>query len=279
MIMVMSETANSTSWLDRQRYRLALWLLGRTPDDPQPMHWTDEAVSSFWTGNARTPLEALAFGRTASRPLLLAVKHMLRPTDRCLDFGAGSGYLVEALLAAGYKAAACEPSDGRRAALETKLAGRPGFLGVVQPSQARDFDVVFVAEVVEHILADRFDATMRGLVASLRPGGLMVVTTPNNENLELGQSNCPVCGTLFHRWQHVRSFTPVSLAETLRTFGVEPIVTHVVEFNPAFFASLETLEQDASDENLMDYLRALRKNEPIRIGSENSILYLGRRTR
>lgn len=276
----MNKSKNGVAgWLDEQRYRLALWLLGSTPENPKPMRWTEGAVSRFWTGNARTPLETLAFGRTASRPLLLATKHLLRKSDRCLDYGAGSGYLVETLLAAGYTVAACEPSDGRREALEGKLRGQAGFLGVVQPGKARDFDAVFVAEVIEHILPDRFDDTMRSVVAALKPGGLLVVTTPNNENLELGQSNCPICGTLFHRWQHVRSFTAESLTETLRSFGAEPIATHLVEFNPAFFASLETLDQGTPDETVMDYLRALLRNEPIRIGAENSILYFGRRAR
>ncbi len=267
----------AASWLQELRYRAALWLLGRDPEWPKPINWTPRAVSRFWTGCARTPLETLAFGRIASRPLLLAIRHLLRPDDRCLDFGAGSGYLVEALLDMGYRAAAYEPSEGRRESLKARLSGRPAFLGTVAPGEARGFDVVFVAEVVEHVLDVQFDETMQTIVGSVRPGGLVIVTTPNNENLELGQCNCPTCGTLFHRWQHVRSFTSESLAETFRAYGAEPIVSHLVEFNPAFFAALESLDAGAPEDSVMDFLRAMRRNEPVRIGSENSILFVGRR--
>jgi 2-polyprenyl-3-methyl-5-hydroxy-6-metoxy-1,4-benzoquinol methylase len=264
-------------WLERQRHRLGLWLLGRDPKEPRAIEWTEESVSDFWTANVKTPLEVLSFGRSASGPLIKAVRHLLAPSDRCLDFGAGSGYFVQALLDAGYRAAAYEPSDGRRAVLEASLQGRDGFLGVVRPGEPREFDVVFAAEVVEHILPDRLDETLRGLVDYVRPGGLLVVTTPHSENLELGQCNCPTCGTLFHRWQHIRSLTIDSLGAMLRPYGIDAVVTHLVEFNPAFFAALDALDQGEPEDNVMDYLRALRRNEPIRIGSENSILYIGRR--
>ena len=39
--------------------------------------------------------------------------------------------------------------------------------------------------------------------------------------MELQSAYCPSCSTLFHRWQHVRSFTPESLADLLAGAGFE----------------------------------------------------------
>lgn len=257
--------------------RLGLWLLDTRAGEPKPIEWSPEAVNDFWTAYSKTRLTELAFSRSAAKPLLLAIRHHLKPTDRCLDFGAGSGHLVGVLLDAGLSAAAYEPAEGRRGTIAARFAGRKGFLGVVGRDHNEQFDVVFAAEVVEHVLDSEFEATIAAMARSLRPGGVLVVTTPNNEDLALTGCICPKCATLFHRWQHVRTFTPASLESTLRAHGLEPIVTHVVEFNPAHFAALEELDAGAAPETVVDFLRALRRDEPIRIGAENSILCLARR--
>lgn len=272
-------------WLGRRRRKLGLWLLGADPGVstepgvPKPMQWTPDAVNNFWTAVSRTRLTELSFARTAARPLLLAVKHHLRPGIRCLDFGAGSGELVDVLLQAGFSTAAFEPSEGGRQAIRARFAGRYGFLGVVDEDGNEQYDAVFAAEVVEHILDSQFEATLAMMARKVVAGGLLVVTTPNDEDLDLGSCICPNCSTLFHRWQHVRRFTPASLEAALRPHGFEPIVTHLVEFNPAHFVALEALDAGAPLESLVDYLRALRRDEPVRMGAENSILCLARRAR
>lgn len=270
---------NLQAWLDRRRRQLGLWLLGAEPGVPKPMQWTPDAVNDFWTAFSRTRLTELSFARTAARPLLLAVRHHLRPGMRCLDFGAGSGHLVDVLLQAGFRAAAFEPSEGRREATRARFEGRPGFLGVVGEDGDEQYDALFAAEVVEHILESQFERTLAMMARKVVAGGLLVVTTPNDEDLDLSGCICPNCSTLFHRWQHVRGFTPASLEAALRPYGFEPIVTHLVEFNPAHFAALEVLDVGAPPESVVDYLRALRRDEPVRMGAENSILCLARRVR
>lgn len=264
------------TWLDRKRRRLGLWLLGAEPGVPKPMQWTPETVGDFWTAFSRTRLTELSFARRAAKPLLLAIGHHLQPGARCLDFGAGSGHLIDALLDAGLQAAAFEPAAGRRETIRAQFVGRPGFLGVVGLEQDGDYDVVFATEVVEHILEQQFDATLAAIARFLAPSGLLVLTTPHNEDLDLSSCICPNCGTLFHRWQHVRSFTPASLEAVLRRHGVEPVVTHILDFNAANYADLARLDAGDPPETIPQHLRALRADEPIRIGAETSILFLGR---
>lgn len=267
----------------RERWRrfkraVALWLLDAEPGVPKPMQWTPETVGDFWTAFSRTRLTELSFARGAAKPLLLAIRHHLRPGARCLDFGAGSGHLIAALLEEGLQAAAFEPSVGRRAVIHARFAGQSGFLGVVGTDHDQQYDIVFAAEVVEHILDSEFDATLAMMARFLAPGALLVVTTPHNEDLDLSGCICPNCSTLFHRWQHVRSFTPASLEAVLQQHGIEPIVTHILDFNAAHYTDLSRFDGTDPPETIPQYLRALRADQPIRIGAETSILTLGRRS-
>jgi 2-polyprenyl-3-methyl-5-hydroxy-6-metoxy-1,4-benzoquinol methylase len=239
--------------------------------------WTPALVERFWTGFSHTRLEELSFSRAAARPLLLAVGHHVTPDRRCLDFGAGSGDLLAYLLQQGYSAAAWEPSIGRQAAMRARFAETPGFLGVHGPDSTDRFDVVFAVEVFEHILDEQLDASLRHLARLLKPGGVLVVTTPHNEDLELGMCYCPVSNTLFHRWQHVRSFTAGTLSILLRRYGIHPIAVHLVEFNPALFEPLAGARSQQAEAALPDYLQGIRRDVPVRMAAENSILYIGRR--
>jgi hypothetical protein len=135
-----------------------------------------------------------------------------------------------------------------------------------------------MAEVIEHILDEQLDATLRRLADLTRPGGILVVTTPNNEDLELGMVYCPVSNTLFHRWQHVRSFTDISLAALLAQYGFEALVTHHVEFNDALYVPSDSLWGKATDDAVLpSHIQELRANRSVRIGGETNLLYVGRR--
>jgi hypothetical protein len=104
------------------------------------------------------------------------------------------------------------------------------------------------------------------------------VTTPNNEDLELGMAYCPVSNTLFHRWQHVRSFTGESLSCLLSRHGISPIVVHRVEFRAALFEPFDPRwgGQEFITES-PSHLVALRADIPIRMGSEANLLFIGRK--
>jgi hypothetical protein len=66
----------------------------------------------------------------------------------------------------------------------------------------------------------------------LKPGtGYLFVTTPNNENLEASTVFCPECGAVFHRYQHLRSFTIESLEELMRSHGFATTLCNITLFN------------------------------------------------
>jgi hypothetical protein len=59
----------------------------------------------------------------------------------------------------------------------------------------------------------------------------LVITTPNEENLRAAEIYCPCCDHVFHRYQHVRAFSPSSLAATVRANGLVPIRTYATDFS------------------------------------------------
>jgi hypothetical protein len=68
---------------------------------------------------------------------------------------------------------------------------------------------------------------------TLKQGGFIVITTPNNENMEENKTMCPECGCVFHRWQHQRTFSAKSLELVLRNYGfVTKIVKEIAWASP-----------------------------------------------
>lgn len=248
----------------------------KPPISAEPIKWTPELVSRFWEVIWNTKLAQFSFSLQAGRSLIFAIKHLLSINSRILDFGAGDGHLVQLMCEQGYKVAAFEPEEQRALKLKAKLQLLPTFLGVENAEPKHQYDCVILAEVIEHILDEHLDDALNRLAAFVKPGGTVVITTPNNEDLELSQCYCPISNTLFHRWQHVRSFTEDTLASLLAKHGIEKVVSHCVEFGMHLYPSAETMD-DNMLHNLPPWMSTIRENIPTRIGGESNILYIGRR--
>jgi SAM-dependent methyltransferase len=102
------------------------------------------------------------------------------PGGRALDLGAGEGALGQWLHAAGFEVTCCDlmPELFRAPDLTCLQvdAGKP------LPFAEGEFDYVACLEVIEHV-EDQF-SLVRECARVLRPGGRLVLTTPNLLNLE-----------------------------------------------------------------------------------------------
>ncbi len=212
----------------------------------KPLQWTPELVTRFWEVIWNTKLAQFSFSLQAGPSLIFAIKHMLSDSSRILDFGAGDGHLVQLMCQQGYRVAAFEASEHRTAKLKERLELLPTFLGVENSVSKNQFDCVIMAEVIEHILDEHLNEVLDRLAAFVKPGGWVVITTPNNEDLELSQCYCPVSNTLFHRWQHVRSFTEDTLAALLAKHAIEKVVSHCIDFSRQLFATAESIDDNNS---------------------------------
>jgi glycosyltransferase involved in cell wall biosynthesis/2-polyprenyl-3-methyl-5-hydroxy-6-metoxy-1,4-benzoquinol methylase len=219
-------------WLERRR-RVAASV--ETPD-AKLWSWTAERVSSFWSNISGTPLDKLSFGLNSGEALLRSVERWLVPDGRHLDVGAGEGHMAAMLAEAGYPVAVLEPAIGRTRTLTNRLKGQPGFLGLVESLDRlseRSFDVVFACEVVEHVLEDELADFFTLLASALKPGGRLILTTPNREDLNRSLVYSPTANVLFHRWQHVRSFDRVSFERLLAEHGFAVEVVHAIDLAAA----------------------------------------------
>lgn len=193
--------------------------------------WTPELVERFWTGVATTRLSEISSSRNCADRLLELVAPHLNPVGRFLDYGAGDGDLVAAMVRKGYRTAAYEPNRSRSSKLPRAIIEHQNFLGVVSGNTQEPFDGVLMIEVIEHILDPQVNDVFQHVRSVLKRDGYLIVTTPFAEDLELNGAFCPSCQTHFHRWQHVRSFNPDTLNDFMSQQGFRCESQRVVDFS------------------------------------------------
>ena len=194
------------------------------------VEWTAEAIKKFWGfQTVQASLRQDYFSRTHAPAILNLVLSKVSLEGPVVDLGCGPGDLIEELLTRGIPCLGMDPSAESVAEVNQRLTGRPGFLGVRQgfldavPLADGETGAAFLIEVVEHLTDNYLGRALSELQRILRPGGIVVVTVPNSEDLEANKVACPECGCAFHRMQHVRSLSQESLSEILHSAGFVPV--------------------------------------------------------
>ena len=138
-----------------------------------------------------------------------AVMELLEPWpgDRILDVGCGNGRDLPYLVQTGCHCVAIDYSPGMvdqtRRRLD-RIGAHNVDVSVGDATSLRfpdnEFDKVFSSEVIEHI--PRWEEAVREMVRVLKPGGLLVLTTPNRRSW-YGFDRYVVLQTLLRRkWNH-----------------------------------------------------------------------------
>jgi len=185
--------------------------------------WTPGRVQRFWDYySSNSALEDTYFTKLVGRNLIEVVARRI-PIGSALDLGCGRGDLIGYLLEK-HEAGGSDQSPESAATVNRRFEGHSRFRGVSVGTQSlpdSSVDTVFIVEVVEHL----DDATLKVVLSEarrlLKPGGHVVLTTPNAENLEQSKVICPECGCVFHKMQHVRSWTPQSLTDYVSRLGFD----------------------------------------------------------
>jgi SAM-dependent methyltransferase len=150
------------------------------------------------------------------------LERQVRPGDRALDLGCGTGTFTAVLARAGAVAVGVEVAEAalRRARdahpqLDFRLAPIDGPL----PFDEHAFDLVWSSEVIEHVAdTERWLAEVRRV---LTPGGRLLITTPNHARLAL------LIGGLERYSEplgdHLHLYTCRSLRATLSQLGFERV--------------------------------------------------------
>ncbi len=160
------------------------------------------------------PVLAPYFARVASR--IARVK----PGGRVLEVGAASGFFLEQARLHGLDPAGIEPSVACQRIIREEL-GLPVLAGSLEEAEIEPgtFDAVALFQTIEH-----FDDPLAGLqkmAKALKPGGIIVITTPNQDGWFARLART--------RWfeykprEHLYYFTPRTLSRMLEAAGFESI--------------------------------------------------------
>lgn len=201
-----------------------------------PIVWDDEKVSRLWSYYTRTGVPY--FSDLYGSAILKATRLPLSESLDVLDFGSGPGFMWDHLqrLGSGWRYAGMDFSPASVEALSERAKGQRNFNGAMHiqrlplPAPDNAFDVVLVIEVVEHLDDEKLVSTLTEAARVLKTGGVLVVSTPNDEDLGKQTKLCPECGALFHEWQHVRKWTSQTLAAYIAPFGFKPRNIEALDF-------------------------------------------------
>lgn len=201
--------------------------------------WDDEKISRFWDFLSSNPLiEETYFSRQVGDALINEVERYIPLNGKILDFGCGKGFLIDKLLCRGFTCQGADFSDESVSLVSKKFHDRSGFDGVVQvrngkvPFSNESFDVVMMVETLEHLLPAVRESIMTELRRIIQPEGYIVITVPNNENLDARKVICPECGCVFHPVQHVSSWCEESLSRFLHDYGFDKVFCKGVQLRP-----------------------------------------------
>jgi 2-polyprenyl-3-methyl-5-hydroxy-6-metoxy-1,4-benzoquinol methylase len=195
--------------------------------------WNDEKVKLFWDYYSKFKNDYFTYQVGAK--IVDCFADYLNPGSEILDYGSGPGYFISYLLKKDLKVTAMDFSKSSLDMLNGMFKDKEGFRGAYEVNQLEQkqltFDVVFILEVVEHLDDYYLSLLFNNLNKLLKKDGIAIITTPNNENLEENLILCPECNTLFHRWQHLRSWNIDTLRNTLIKENFKILEIYTTNFN------------------------------------------------
>ncbi len=142
-----------------------------------PQHWRWRSAFCSWVF-VQLDSTAMAGLDTHARVL----ESLAGRSGVIADLGAGQGALSVALARMGFEVCACDADGALFAAAEApRVCFKVADLNGVFPYPDESFDVVCAVEIIEHLENPRH--FLRECRRTLKPGGVVVVTTPNILNV------------------------------------------------------------------------------------------------
>jgi SAM-dependent methyltransferase len=202
--------------------------------------WDDDKVSRLWDYYSITPPYAdIFFSKVFGKQLLNKTGLPLHESISVLDFGCGPGFVWDHLIASDIKwiYSGVDFSKDAVAILSKKAVGHKQFMGAHHVTRLplnlppNHFDAILLFEVIEHLNDNYFDETILEVSRLLKQGGMVIISTPNEENLADATKFCPDCGAIFHEWQHVRNWSVASLKSCMAKYGFRLVKAQKLDFS------------------------------------------------
>jgi 2-polyprenyl-3-methyl-5-hydroxy-6-metoxy-1,4-benzoquinol methylase len=196
--------------------------------------WSLQQVTDFWDNYRSIPhFRKRFFTLVMGEGILECAAKFISTKGVFLDYGCGTGELVDVLLRRGRTAIACDSSSEMVRAANERFDKKPGFLGAfTTPVGAlpQPPDVITLVEVIEHVPAFAAEEFLTGVAALLPAGGHIFISCPNAEDLAAAEVLCPECGCQFHQVQHLQSLTPEAVATVAAAAGFEKVFAGATRF-------------------------------------------------
>src|SRR5260221_12898677 len=201
----------------------------------ETIEWNDENVKNFWDFYSHYPefYFTYRFGKQIVNTLL----PFMKTNAHVLDYGCGTGFLIKNLVGTPVRVYGTDSSTASLIAVARQFGNEENFGGVYGIEKILSdekftgfFDVVCLIEVVEHLSDRHLDSVIRNAKKLLKKDGILAITTPNEETLSDSYVYCPESKKVFHRWQHVRTWSTQSITGCLREYGVEPVEVFATDF-------------------------------------------------
>jgi 2-polyprenyl-3-methyl-5-hydroxy-6-metoxy-1,4-benzoquinol methylase len=147
---------------------------------------------------------------------ILPTRFLSAPKVMC-DWGCGTGTFAKGFAARGHKVFGLDQKE----VVSEITEDADNFISISNSDVIPDgkIDLIYAIEVIEHIIDSEIQKTFSEWRRILNKNGYLLLTTPNDENLEENSIICPNCETHFHSVQHVRSLTTSSISELLEENG------------------------------------------------------------
>lgn len=173
------------------------------------------------------PKESEYFGYQVGNGIVRFCKYFVKDITqcKCLDYGCGLGHIIYYFLEENVYIAGVDMSEETVKSVNQKFANEKYWLGAKVfdgnrlPYESNLFDLIVCTEVIEHIIPKHMPLFLRELYRILKPGGILLLTTPNDEDFSKNEMCCPECNTVFHRYGHCNKFSTQTLSELMESYN------------------------------------------------------------
>jgi len=190
-----------------------------------------EALDAYYLAfedSHRGPSEEIAARFEPYRQRLEDLLRDSRPSDspRLLDLGCGRGEFLSFAQGEGFAASGVDSSAHMVGVCQAKglTAIQGDLVSVLADQPDRSLTVISGFHVAEHLPFTGLFYLVTQAYRALQPGGLLILETPNPENLMVATH------TFYHDHTHTNPLTPTALAFLLRYLGFQKIET--LRLNP-----------------------------------------------
>ena len=149
------------------------------------------------------------------------IKRLPKNAELILDVGCGSGWVAKHFLAQGKKVVSMDISikNSIQVLKENPHENHAAVVADVYhlPFKQNSFDAIIASEIMEHVYDPKL--FIAKLVNVLKPGGILIITTPYNEKIDYFL--CVHCNKLTPKNAHLHSFSESNIVDFIPAESVD----------------------------------------------------------